>query len=109
MIFPVSSVDSILFKPVNEDSIKGPKITTLKAEYEQYYVVTLFGSISGLEAAALDFQCGFEYSTDDAFSKENTRTTVAARDYSEDTFSSTLEDIIPGQKYFYRAYYIWLM
>ena len=86
--------------------VKTPVITTLSSEYGAYYTVTLSGKMSGLDAVALDFQCGFEYSTDDAFSKENTRTTVAARDYSEDTFSSTLEDIIPGQKYFYRAYYI---
>ena len=86
--------------------VKTQVITTLSTEYGPYYTVTLSGKMSGLDAVALDFQCGFEYSTDDAFSKENTRTTVAARDYSEDTFSSTLEDIIPGQKYFYRAYYI---
>ena len=106
VIFPVSSVDSILFKPVNEDSIKGPKITTLKAEYEQYYVVTLSGSISGLEAAALDFQCGFEFSTDNSFPKESTYRRKAIGDYSEEPFSLTLLDIIPGQKYYYRAYYI---
>ena len=86
--------------------VKTQVITTLSTEYGPYYTVTLSGKMSGLDAVALDFQCGFEYSTDDAFSKENTRTTVAARDYSEDTFSSTLEDIIPGQKYYYRAYYI---
>ena len=86
--------------------VKTPVITTLSSEYGAYYTVTLSGKMNGLDAVAIDFQCGFEYSTDDAFSKENTCTTVATRDYSENPFSATLEDIIPGQKYFYRAYYI---
>ena len=90
----------------SELRVKTPVITTLSSEYEAYYTVTLSGKISGLDAVAIDFQCGFEYSTDDAFSKENTFRTIATRDYSEEPFSSTLEDIIPGQKYFYKAYYI---
>ena len=86
--------------------VKTPQITTLSVEYGEYYTVTLSGKMSGLDAVAIDFQCGFEYSTDDTFSKENTFRTIATRDYSEEPFSATLEDITPGQLYYFRAYYI---
>lgn len=106
VIFPVSTVDSIAFRTVNEDSIVTPQIRTLNSVNGSYYVVTLTGIVSGLDQVALDFECGFEYSTDDAFIKEKTFRTIATRSYSEDSFSTTLEDIIPGQKYYFRAYYI---
>ena len=106
VIYPVSSVDSILFKPVNEDSIVTPQIRTLNYVNGLYYVVTLTGRVSGLEQVALDFQCGFEYSTDDTFSTEKTVRKRASGDYTENPFTLTVSDIIPGQKYYYRAYYI---
>ena len=46
---------------------KSPVITTISAKNGPYYSVTLSGSISGLEAVALDFQCGFEYCSDAGF------------------------------------------
>ena len=85
---------------------KEPEILTLNSEKCPYYVVKLFGSISDLEAIALDFQCGFEYSMDDCFSKEKTVRKRSTNNYSEEPFTLTIYDIIPGQKYYYRAYYI---
>ena len=89
-----------------ELKVKTPNITTLSSENGANYTVTLSGKISGLDAVALDFQCGFEYSIDKNFSKDNTIQRGATRNYSEEPFSLTLDDIIPGQKYFYKAYYI---
>ena len=106
VIFPVSTVDSIAFNPVNEDSIITPQIRTLYSENGPYYTVTLSGQMRGLDQVALDFQCGFEYSVSDSFSKDSTVRKSATSSYSEEPFSITLLDIIPGQKYYYRAYYI---
>lgn len=85
---------------------KTPEITTLSAENGPYFSVTLSGSISGLEAVALDFQCGFEYCSDAGFGSVQKFKQVATTSYSEEPFSVTLQDLIPGQKYYYRAYYI---
>ena len=87
-------------------SQKGAQIVTLSAENGEYYTVVLSGKIGGLEQVALDYECGFEYSADDDFSKEKTVRTGASNQYSEHPFTITVSDIIPGQKYFYRAYYI---
>jgi len=89
-----------------QGSEKGTKIVTLSAENAEYYTVVLSGKISGLEQVALDYQSGFEYSTDQSFSKESTVRLGASAQYSEQPFTAIVSDIIPGQKYFYRAYYI---
>ncbi|MBO7111404.1 MAG: hypothetical protein J6W18_05595 [Bacteroidaceae bacterium] len=91
---------------VEQETEKGPQVVTLPAAYGEFYTVVLSGQVSGLEQVALDFQCGFEFSTDDSFSEENTVRKSAASKYSLRPFSLTISDIIPGQKYFYRAYYI---
>ena len=85
---------------------KGAQAVTLSAENGEYYTVNLSGQISGLEQVALDYQCGFEYSADKSFNDENTVRKSVTKKYSEDTFSLTVSDITPGQKYYYRAYYI---
>ena len=89
-----------------QGSERGAKIVTLSAENAEYYTVVLSGKISGLEQVALDYQSGFEYSTDQSFSKESTVRLGASAQYSEQPFTAIVSDIIPGQKYFYRAYYI---
>lgn len=91
---------------VEQGTEKGPQVVTLSAADGAYYSVVLSGQVSGLEQVALDYQCGFEYSADDSFNKESTVRKGAGSDYSENPFTLTVTDIIPGQKYFYRAYYI---
>ena len=93
-------------KELEQEQVKGPQVVTLSAANGAYYTVVLSGQMSGLEQVALDFQCGFEYSADDSFSKDKTVRKGASNDYSEIPFAITLTDIIPGEKYYYRAYYI---
>lgn len=87
-------------------SQKGARVVTLSVENSEYYTVVLSGKIDGLEQVALDFECGFEYSTDDVFSKKRLIRTGVSNQYSEHPFTLTVSDIIPGQLYYYRAYYI---
>ena len=89
-----------------QGSEKGAQAVTLSAENGDYYTVVMSGRISGLEQVALDYQCGIEYSSDQGFGQDNTIRFKASNSYSEDVFTVTVADIIPGQKYFYRAYYI---
>lgn len=91
---------------VEQETEKGPRVVTLSIADGAYYTVVLSGQVSGLEQVALDYQCGFEYSADKSFSDENTVRKSVTKKYSEDTFSLTVSDITPGQKYYYRAYYI---
>ena len=85
---------------------KGPKVETLSANKESSLVIILSGRISGLEAVALDFECGIEYSTDENFDKAKTTRIKANVGYSEKSYSITPTNIFIGQKYYYRAYYI---
>lgn len=91
---------------VEQETQKGPQAMTLSASIGEFYTVILSGQISGLEQVALDYQCGFEYSADKSFNDENTVRKSVTKKHSEDTFSITVSDITPGQKYYYRAYYI---
>lgn len=88
------------------EQVKGPQVVTLSAANGAYYSVVLSGKVSGLEQVALDYQTGFEYSTSDIFSKHSTACVFASNEYSEIPFAVTLTDIIPGHKYYYRAFYI---
>lgn len=88
------------------EQVKDPQVVTLSAANGAYYSVVLSGKVSGLEQVALDYQTGFEYSTSDFFSKQSTACVFASNEYSEIPFAVTLTDIIPGQKYYYRAFYI---
>ena len=103
--FGLVSCDKEL-EQVEQGTEKGPLVVTLSAADGAYYTVVLSGQVSGLEQVALDYQCGFEYSADDSFNRESTVRKSASGDYSENPFTLTVTDIIPGQKYFYRAYYI---
>ena len=89
-----------------QGSEKGAQAVTLSAANGEFYTVVLNGQISGLEHVALDYQCGFEYSTDESFSEECTVRKGVSGKYSETLFSTIVSDITPGQKYYYRAYYI---
>lgn len=93
-------------KELEQEQVKGPQVVTLSAANGAYYSVVLSGKVSGLEQVALDYQTGFEYSTSDFFSKKSTVCVFASNEYSEIPFAVTLTDIIPGQKYYYRAFYI---
>lgn len=103
--FGLVSCDKEL-EQVEQETEKGPQVVTLSAADGAYYTVVLSGQVSGLEQVALDYQCGFEYSADDSFNRESTVRKSASGDYSENPFTLTVTDIIPGKKYFYRAYYI---
>ena len=88
------------------EQVKGPQVVTLSAANGANYSVVLSGKVSGLEQVALDYQTGFEYSASEFFSKKSTACVFASNEYSEIPFAVTLTDIIPGQKYYYRAFYI---
>ena len=98
--------DGLVAQEPGQITEEGPQALTISAVYGAYYTVVLSGQISGLEKAALDYQCGFEYSTDRDFGEENTFRKSASGKYSKKPFSIIVTDIVPGQKYYYRAYYI---
>ena len=91
---------------VEQSNGKGAQAETLSAVNGQYYTVNLSGRISGLEQVALDYQCGIEYSSDQSFGQGKTVRFKASNSYSDDEFTVTVSDIMPGQKYYYKAYYI---
>lgn len=97
---------TILGCNTEKPDVMGPKIETLSAEKGTLIVVLLSGRVSGLEGVALDFECGIEYSTDASFCDDKTTRQRADKKYSEDPFTVTITDVYPGQKYYYRAYYI---
>lgn len=82
------------------------QVKTLDAVQGIYGCVTLSGQVSGLERAALDFECGIEYSVDEDFNKYSVSRIRADKDYSEDTYNVYVSSIQSGIKYYYRAYYI---
>jgi len=90
----------------DDNETKGPKVETLSAEKGRLYVALLTGRVSGLDGVPLDFECGIEYSTDASFPEDKTTRQKVEKKYSEDPFSVTITNVIPGQKYYYRAYYI---
>ncbi len=98
----------LLFSACEKDDneAKGPKIETLSAEKWSWFVVSLKGSVSGLEGVALDFECGIKYATDAFFSEDKTIRQKVEKKYSEDPFTITISRVNPDQKYYYRAYYI---
>ena len=85
---------------------KDPKIETLSAEKGGFCVVSLTGCVSGLEGVALDFECGIEYSIDPSFAEDKTTRQRADKKYSEDAYTITITNVVSGQRYYYRAYYI---
>ena len=91
---------------VEQSNGKEAQAVTLSAENGQYCTVTLSGRISGLKQVALDYQCGIEYSSDQSFPQGQTVRSKASNSYTNDVFTVTVSDIIPGQKYYYKAYYI---
>ena len=106
-LFAVISIMLLLsFTGCEKENTKGPKIETLSAEKGSLCVVSLSGCVKGLESVALDFECGIEYSTDASFVEGKTSRLIAGKKYSEDPYSVILTNIISGQKYYYRAYYI---
>ena len=83
---------------------KDPKLETLSAVKGQFPFVTLSGRVSELEDIGPDFAYGIQYSTDWYFTAKTTTKIRLGRTYTEDPFSITLTDLIPGQEYFYRAF-----
>ena len=83
---------------------KGPQVKTLSAEQGKYFEASLFGQVKGLENVALDYECGIEYSTAEDFRYYNR--VKFSRIYTENEYHVTATDIRPGEKYYYRAYYI---
>lgn len=93
----------------DEDTIgyilpKDPKLETLSSVKGSFPFVTLSGRVSGLEETGPDYAYGIQYSTDWYFSSKTSNKIRVGRDYSEDPFSVTLTDLIPGQEYFYRTF-----
>lgn len=96
-----------LFSCQEEDIKQGPKVSTLEAEQsETYRTVSVKGRVSGLEAVALDFECGIEYSTSESYLDDATYRVKANKNYSEDIFTIDLDRLESGRTYYYRAYYI---
>ena len=89
-----------------DEKQSGPNIETLSAYKVTFMVATLSGRVSGLEGAALDFECGIEYSTDESFSDEYSTRQKIDKKYTEDSYSITVSGIQPGKKYYYRSYCI---
>ena len=101
----VAVISLLTYIGCEKENTEGSKIETLSAEKGSLCVVTLNGCVRGLESVALDFECGIEYSTDASFVEGKVRR-IAGKKYSEDPYSVILTNIISGQKYYYRAYYI---
>lgn len=83
---------------------KDPKLETLSSVKGQFPFVTLSGRVSELEDIGPDFAYGIQYSTDWYFTAKTTTKIRLGRTYTEDPFSITLTDLIPGQEYFYRTF-----
>ena len=83
----------------------GPQIATLGADEVSIGKAMFSGRVSGLSGVALDFECGIEYSTDELFSNEYSIRQKVDKKYTEDSFSITVSGVLPGKKYYYRAYY----
>ncbi len=105
LIITINSCDQSSIDIENETH-SGPQIITYDTVMVNYFAVTVSGKISGLEAPALDFECGIEYSTSPLFSKDSTCRARASVDYSEKDFFVKIEPIEYGVQYYYRAYYI---
>ena len=107
-LLPVAAILFICMMSCDEEDEKhsGPKIVTLSADKGTFMVASLSGRVSGLDAVALDFKCGIEYSTDETFSDASSVRQIVDKKYSEDIFSITVSGIQPGKKYYFRAYYI---
>lgn len=85
---------------------KDPKVETLSSVKGSFPFVTLSGRVSGVEEKGSDYSYGIQYATDWYFTAKATTKVRLGRDYSEDPFSITVTDLIPGQEYFYRTYCI---
>lgn len=92
--------------PIDSENESGPQVKTLEAVQGQFFVVTVTGKVNGLEAVALDFECGVEYSTDPSFSKDSTIRVKANVNYSDNEYTVILSPLESGRKYYYRAYYV---
>ena len=83
------------------------KAETLSAEKGAFGAASLSSRISGIEGgAASDFECGIEYSSDASFPTGSTTRQRAGKNYSEEAYTVTVSNLINGQLYYYRAYYI---
>lgn len=106
-IFTISC-DKLEFEDENEnqEAQKGPHAETLDASRYDFYAAKISGKVCGLEAVALDFECGIEYSTNSSFSKDSTWRINANVNYSDESYSVNVATLESGQKYYYRAYFI---
>lgn len=90
----------------NQEAQNGPHAVTLDTYRYDFYAVKISGKVSGLDAVALDFECGVEYSTNSSFSKDSTWRINANVNYSDEAYSVNVAALESGQKYYYRAYFI---
>ena len=100
---PIESVNN---KEEEKEKITGPQIITLDSIKGDWLSVQVSGKVNGLEAVALDFECGIEYSTDPSFSKDSTWRVKADVNYSENSYTVNISPVESGRNYYYRAYYI---
>ena len=83
---------------------KDPKLETLSSQKGEFPFVTMSGRVSEVEDVGQDFSYGIQYSTDWYFyAKESVKLRIG-RTYTDQPFSITVSDLIPGQEYFYRTY-----
>lgn len=85
---------------------KDPRMETLSAVKGDFPFVTMTGRVIEVEDIASDYSYGIQYSSDWYFSAKTTVKQRVGRDYTEEPFSITVTDLIPGQEYFYRTYCI---
>lgn len=114
----LSAVAFITFLPFlscgKKDKIKGdvdeyvmpkdPKLETLSSAKGEFPFVTLSGRVIEVEDVASDFSYGIQYSTDWYFYAKQSVKVRVGKTYTQEPFSITVSDLIPGQEYFYRTY-----
>lgn len=83
---------------------KDPKLETLSSQKGEFPFVTMSGRVVEVEDIGSDFSYGIQYSTDWYFyAKESVKLRIG-RTFTDQPFSVTVSDLIPGQEYFYRTY-----
>jgi len=90
----------------NTTDFKGPGVETLDARNVTRVKALLCGLLNAPDQIALDFEFGFEISTEPVFTEAST-SRVQPKYYDENhEFSYQLESLRPGTVYYYRAYMI---
>lgn len=95
------------FTTKEDEKAKAPKIETLDVGQWFFNIVTIYGRISEYEDIDQNFECGIEYSTNEAFGDSIIRK-KADHSYEYDNyynFSLIIPDLQLDQVYYYRVYY----